>query len=47
MGSARSLEQSMEIGWRLLQHIPALELTRLNDEQIKRHIKDKAEDNAG
>jgi V/A-type H+/Na+-transporting ATPase subunit B len=37
--SARSLEQSTEIGWRLLQHIPVLELTRLSDEQIQRHIK--------
>jgi V/A-type H+-transporting ATPase subunit B len=45
--SARNLEQSMEIGWRLLQHIPVLELTRLSDEQIKRYIKDQAGDDAG
>jgi len=50
---ARSLAESMEIGWRLLQHIPVLELTRLSDEQIQRHIKDplpeqeQAGDNAG
>jgi V/A-type H+-transporting ATPase subunit B len=45
--TARNLEQSMEIGWRLLQHIPVLELTRLSDEQIKRYIKDQAGDDAG
>lgn len=44
---ARSLEQSMEIGWRLLQHIPVLELTRLSDQQIERNIKDKVIEYAG
>jgi len=45
--SARSLEQSMEIGWSLLQHIPVLELTRLSDQQIERNIKDKVFEYAG
>jgi V/A-type H+-transporting ATPase subunit B len=44
---ARTLEQSMEIGWRLLQHIPVLELTRLSDQQIERNIKDKVLEYAG
>ena len=37
-GSARSLEQSMEAGWKLLRILPLAELTRLSDEQISRHI---------
>jgi V/A-type H+-transporting ATPase subunit B len=37
--SPRSLEQSMEAGWKLLRNLPAIELTRLNHEQIKRYIK--------
>jgi V/A-type H+-transporting ATPase subunit B len=39
--SARTLEQSMELGWSLLQKIPPSELTRLSDQQIERHIEDK------
>lgn len=35
---ARTLEQSMQLGWELLRDLPALELTRLNDEQISRYI---------
>lgn len=35
---ARSLEQSMEIGWSLLQSLPAGELTRLSDIQIRKYI---------
>ncbi len=35
---ARSLEESMEIGWRLLRTLPVVELNRLDDEQIQRHI---------
>jgi len=35
---ARTLEQSMEIGWQLLRSLPETELTRLNDEQIKQYI---------
>ena len=40
--SARSLEQSMETGWKLLRELPVAELTRLNDEQIKCYIEGKA-----
>ncbi|MDH5324660.1 MAG: V-type ATP synthase subunit B [Gammaproteobacteria bacterium] len=36
---ARSLEQSMDLGWRLLQTIPITELTRLSDSQIDRYIR--------
>ena len=35
---ARTLEQSMESGWRLLRTLPVTELTRLDDEQIRQHI---------
>ncbi|BCO30529.1 V-type ATP synthase subunit B [Thiohalobacter sp. COW1] len=34
----RSLEASMEIGWRLLAALPAAELHRLNDAQIAKYI---------
>jgi V/A-type H+-transporting ATPase subunit B len=34
----RTLEESMDIGWRLLRIMPTAELSRLNDEQIERHI---------
>ncbi len=37
----RTLEQSMEAGWKLLQEIPASELTRLSDQQIERHFEEK------
>jgi V/A-type H+-transporting ATPase subunit B len=36
--SARTLEQSMDIGWQLLRTLPRSELHRLNDAQIARHI---------
>jgi V/A-type H+-transporting ATPase subunit B len=36
--SARTLEQSMDIGWQLLCTLPRSELHRLNDAQIARHI---------
>ncbi len=39
--AARSLEQSMSIGWELLRKLPPAELTRLNDAQIKRHIREE------
>lgn len=35
----RTLEESMDIGWRLLGLLPAGELTRLSDAQIAAHIK--------
>jgi len=34
----RTLEQSMEVGWRLLAGLPATELTRLSDAQIAAHL---------
>ena len=36
--AARTLEQSMEIGWQLLRKLPRSELHRLNDEQIAQHV---------
>jgi V/A-type H+-transporting ATPase subunit B len=35
---ARSLEQSMEVGWRLLRTLPRAELHRLSDRQIADYI---------
>jgi V/A-type H+-transporting ATPase subunit B len=40
--SARTLEQSMAIGWSLLRGLPAAELTRLSDAQIARHLSQPA-----
>jgi V/A-type H+/Na+-transporting ATPase subunit B len=37
-GERRTLEQSMEIGWRLLAGLPNAELHRLSDAQITQHI---------
>jgi V/A-type H+-transporting ATPase subunit B len=34
----RTLEQSMEVGWRLLAGLPVTELTRLSDAQIAAHL---------
>jgi len=34
----RSLEQSMDIGWRLLAGLPLVELSRLSDAQIAAHL---------
>lgn len=36
--SARTLEQSMDIGWRVLAGLPHGELTRLSDAQIAAHL---------
>ncbi len=36
---ARTLEQSMDEGWRLLASLPRIELTRLSDAQIAAHLK--------
>ncbi len=36
--AARTLEQSMEIGWQVLRTLPRSELHRLDDAQIERHI---------
>jgi V/A-type H+/Na+-transporting ATPase subunit B len=35
---ARTLEQSMALGWRLLTDLPKSELTRLSDAQIEAHV---------
>ena len=35
---ARTLEESMDIGWRLLAALPRSELTRLSDAQISAHL---------
>jgi V/A-type H+-transporting ATPase subunit B len=36
--AARSLEQSMDVGWKLLSGLPKSELTRLSDTQIAAHL---------
>jgi V/A-type H+-transporting ATPase subunit B len=36
--SARTLEQSMDVGWKILRSLPVAELNRLSDDQISRHI---------
>jgi V/A-type H+-transporting ATPase subunit B len=36
--SARTLEQSMELGWRLLKMLPVSELNRLNTRQLESYI---------
>ncbi len=36
---ARSLEESLSLGWQLLQSLPESELTRLSDEQIDTYIR--------
>ena len=40
---ARSLEESMDIAWRLLRVLPEAELARLSDEQIERYIREETE----
>ncbi len=45
--NARSLEDGMEIGWRLLRTLPISELIRLNDRQIEQYISQGAEIEAG
>jgi hypothetical protein len=40
--AARSLEESMAIGWRILRMLPASELTRLKRQQIARYIEEPA-----
>jgi V/A-type H+-transporting ATPase subunit B len=44
---ARSLEQSMEVGWELLRGLPAAELHRLSDIQIARYIQPADTGHAG
>ena len=40
----RTLEQSMEAGWRLLAALPRSELTRLSDAQIAAHLGEAADE---
>jgi V/A-type H+-transporting ATPase subunit B len=40
--TARTLEESMDLGWRLLRTLPAGELYRLSDAQIAAHIENGA-----
>lgn len=40
--AARTLDESMAVGWRLLAALPHTELTRLDDAQIARHLKKAA-----
>jgi V/A-type H+-transporting ATPase subunit B len=40
----RTLEESMDVGWRLLRLLPEAELSRLNDEQIAQHIRRETAD---
>jgi V/A-type H+-transporting ATPase subunit B len=43
---ARTLENSMDIGWELLAMLPHSELTRLSDQQITLHLESVTQDNA-
>ena len=36
--SARTLDETMALGWRLLRSLPVMELHRLNDRQIAEYI---------
>jgi V/A-type H+-transporting ATPase subunit B len=36
--NARTLEESMAVGWELLRHLPIAELSRLSDAQIAEHL---------
>jgi V/A-type H+-transporting ATPase subunit B len=39
---ARTLEQSMAVGWKLLGRLPMSELSRLSDAQIAAHLRPAA-----
>lgn len=41
--TARTLEQSMDLGWQLLRKLPESELLRLSDAQVRRYIKVEAD----
>ena len=41
-GGRRTLEESMDIGWRLLRLLPKAELARLSDDQITRYLQSSA-----
>ncbi len=40
--SARTLEESMALGWKLLAELPVAELTRLSDAQIDAHLQHRS-----
>ena len=40
----RTLEQSMELGWQILRHLPAAELTRLSARQVEHYLGDGKND---
>ncbi len=40
---SRTLEESMAVGWQTLRGLPDSELSRLSDEQIKRHLRESAD----
>jgi V/A-type H+/Na+-transporting ATPase subunit B len=42
--TARTLEQSMDVGWKLLAGLPRSELTRLSDAQIAAHLGNSGSD---
>jgi V/A-type H+-transporting ATPase subunit B len=37
---SRTLEESMDVGWRVLKGLPETELTRLSEAQLKRHLRE-------
>ena len=39
----RTLEESMEVGWHILRHLPKAELARLSDAQVAQHIAEAAD----
>ena len=39
----RTLEESMEAGWKALRGLPRTDLTRLSDDQIRRHLAEPAD----
>jgi V/A-type H+-transporting ATPase subunit B len=45
--TARTLEESMAVGWELLRHLPLAELSRLSDAQIAEHLAPAKAESAG
>jgi V/A-type H+-transporting ATPase subunit B len=41
--TSRTLEQSMDEGWKALKGLPHAELTRLSNDQIRRHLEERAD----
>ncbi len=40
----RSIEETIDLGWKLLGHLPATELTRVSEEELKEHYKEIEEE---